>query len=42
MWPRVTRYDYHKHGTNQDPSVFLNPMQIILFIIYYVIINLRE
>ena len=22
MWPRVTRYDHHKHETIRDPSVF--------------------
>jgi len=25
MWPRVTRYDHHKHETTRDPSVFPKP-----------------
>jgi len=37
MWPCVTRYDHHKHETNQDPSV--SPKPGASFLIYNLLYN---
>ena len=37
MWPRVTRYDQHKQGTNQDPSV--SPKPGAIYLIYNLLYN---